>query len=364
MAIRRSTAAPAPAVGAFQPPPPPPMGFPPAIQQQFAAPPSMLVGEDLPIGEMGFFSQGFNLPPGKYVIFNIDIKLHKHEKDKSNAPRRLGGMITLIPLADLREEAKHEQFYSLGSKAHMAYAPNATGKGIKAIPGATEGTVCAGSTNYGVFLANLYECGLPPGVFKNDVSVIEGTWIETGLIDEPAERGTYAKAETEIEPAPRTPKKIAVPLAILEGGKPWEGSGGWPDTPQKLAQVQALLRQAPTPVRVAAPAFAPPVIQIPAAPAAPAFVQPPPPPAPPAATLQGLDLQTQAQSCISDVLTKNLNGLPFMTLRVETYNAATGKYGLTTASNVITQVIDTPLFDTVVGMLGYKRQGDMVVPAA
>lgn len=180
-------------------------------------------------GDLDFYTAGFLLPPGVYCLASLDVKLHQqmNAQNVPVGPQRLGVMITYRPLETPGED--HLTFYSMGSKANLSFMPNETGKGLRAIPGApSAGT--PDSTNWVVWLKSMYDTGLPKGVFINDLSVLEGTWVVTANQDEPAERAGFQNTNTgEFGGAERKrtgPNKIAVIAEIRDDGKPWENTGG------------------------------------------------------------------------------------------------------------------------------------------
>jgi len=345
MAITRKTAsAPTP----MAPPPPPPV-------QQYAA----AAAAPAPMGgapglegpnfmELSFYSSGFITPQGNYVITDATVQMFKGEKQREDE-RKLGVVVTLVPLNDPRQENAKQQFYAMGTDAHKSFMPNpAHGKGIVPIPGAPAATL-AGLTNWNIFLKSLYECGLPIGYVTNRVDPIEGTWVYIQHIDEPEERKGFQSKTAEVSTVQRVDKKIAVVGQILEGGKPWEGGGGWPAQP-------VIIDGAP-------PA---PAVHHVAAPAPKVNGAPPPPPAP--VGLDGADIRAAASNGIADILgisaAKGVNTLARLQLRNDTFNHLTSKSGEAVASAVIAQIFDAPgVLETVLGDLGYKVAGAFVMPS-
>jgi hypothetical protein len=121
----------------------------------------------------------------------------------------------------------------MGGKANLSFAPNAeTGKGIVPIPGGQGGGL-NNKTNWAILLQSLYDSGLPPGIFTNDLSVLDGVHVHVVQIPEPEERKGFAAASTGEAAEVRQERKIAVVSEIKEDGKPWEGGGGIPDATAK-----------------------------------------------------------------------------------------------------------------------------------
>lgn len=307
------------------------------------APPAPVVADGVDFLNLGFYSGGFTLPPGKYVWTDVSIRMYKHEK--STQPERLGALITMIPLADPKEANKHLQFYSFGSSADKSYQPNATGKGILPIPGAAAGGLNQ-STNWAILLKSLLDAGLPPGVATNDVSVFEGIWVDMALIDEPVERASFVSNTAESAGQERKPNKIAVVREVLDGGKPWEGSGGWPDQPVIFSDDAAPLIPAAAP-RVNGAATPAPVAQRPAA----------------TTTSADVDVLNAAVNGISNVLEKNANGITRLLLKNSTFSGVKAAQGEPMAAAVIANFFDDANgLSTVLGMVGYKLSGVQVVP--
>ncbi len=322
-----------------------------AVQRRAAtpAPPPIPVVEGPNFLDMGFYSGGFTLPPGKYCMAELTVKMFKGDKDKSQTPARLGVMITFVPLSDPREENKREQFYSLGSKADQSYAPNpVTGKGIIPIPGAPAAGL-NNSTNWYLLLKSLYDGGLPQGLITNDLTPLEGAWVDMGLIDEPAERAGFQSNTAEVGSEPRVARKIAVAVEVLAG--PWDASnpGGWPTEPVVFDDsAHAPAPVAHTKVNGAPTPAARPVAVRPAL-------------APPAEDTS--DIQMAAINGVSDVLEKNANGLLRIQLRTQTFDAVKTKLGEDMAAAVIATFFDpTGALDTILGQVGYKVAGPKVVP--
>jgi hypothetical protein len=316
-----------------------------------APPPPPAVGVNF--GDMGMYSGGAFIPADNYCMF-FTVCMHQ-PLDKNNQPKgpnNLGVMVDFYPLSNPVEEAKLQKFYSMGSKAAESFAPNAdTGKGIVPIPGAKGGTL-NDKTNWMALLKSLYDSAMPAGVFVNDISVLDGLWAHVDNVDEDPERANFQSATAEVQGAPRKPGKIAVVTEILEGGAPWEGGGG-------LENIAAAKPAAPAARPAARPAA-------PAAPAArPAAARPPirqaaPPPPPPAdegakdAAIQGT----------YEVLIKNPNGMPRLSLRNETFKAVQAAAGDEVAGAVINEYFDAgdDVLSSLLAENGFKLDGKQVKP--
>lgn len=305
--------------------------------------------------ENSFYSGGFLVPQGYYVITDMTVMLYRGHK--GDQPEVLGCMVSFVPLTDPKEENKKSQFYGFGSQAHKSFMPNPQhGKGIVPIPGAPA-TGFNESTNWNIFRKSFFDCNLPQGIVTDRVDPLEGTWVYLQHIPEPEERKSFNTNSTaEVQQTARADKKIAVIGQILDGGKPWEGTGGWPAGPVNVGNGHA-----PAPVAASTlvrPATAP------LMPPTPQFT-PPPPPAPPAG-MDTVDIQTHAMNAIADTLEKlaiaGQVAPQRLAVRNDVFNLVATKSGEQTATAVLTQVIDIPQnFETILGSLGYKTQGPLVV---
>lgn len=321
-----------------------------AVRRQTApAPaPAVAVPEGPNFLDMGFYSGGFTLPPGKYAWIDLTVKMFKGEKDTSNTAPRLGVMITMVPLSDPKEENKREQFYSMGGNADKSYAPNpVTGKGIIPVPGAPAAGL-NNSTNWAVLLKSLHDGGLPPGIATNDLSALEGMWVEMTNIEEPAERASFQSSTAEVAGAPRTPKKIAVVLQVLDEGKPWENTGGWPDAPVVFADDAHIATPAPKVNGAPVPRVTT---------LRPATAQPT------NTTVDAADIQMAAMTGYSDVLGASPKGISRLLLKQKSYEIMKGKFGEDMAAAAIATFFDDAAgLESVLSSIGYKVSGPMVQP--
>lgn len=240
------------------------------------APPSPPPG--LAFGSLDFYSGGYLLPEGDYAMeHNVVLHAFTKQDGTSVGEPKLGVMLTAHLL---NGGGAVEQFLSMGSKAHLSFGPREDGKGLQAIPGGPAVTA-ARSTNWQLYLKSLYDTGLGEGVFMDDIGVLDGIWVHTQNVPEPEERKGFGGAKTgEVEQERKGSGLIPVVTAILDGGKPWEGGGGFPDA------------NAPAPKAVARPA--------PRAVARPVAV-----PAQAAAAVDADDVMTAAINAVTDVITKS-----------------------------------------------------------
>lgn len=322
----------------------------------------------------GMYSAGSFIPNGNYCVFH-DVIIHQTEdKTGKKGIPRLGVMVSFYPFANPVEEAKLTQFYSLGTKAIDSFKPNPdTGKGIVAIPG-TSGSLNNG-TNWYIYFNSLIQCGYPPSVGTNDVSVIDGTWVHINNEDEPADRLGFQSATAEVTQEPRKLGKIAVVTEILEGGAPWEGGGGLEGVADAHAAIKAAEAAAlegrtapraaarPTPVAVRPPAGRP----------APVAARPVAKPAPAPVAVEevaeiGQEVVDAATNSVFNVLMKNPTGIPRAALKVQTFAEVKKS---TKDEALATSVIDTYFepgmeanLEHLLAELNHQLVGSQVKPVA
>lgn len=315
----------------------------------------------LNFGELEFYSGGFNLPEGNYCVF-FDVRMHAGTKQDGTpaGPERLGVMLHAYPIAEdgtPQGDEAMEKFLSMGGKANQTYAPdpntadaNGWCKGLALVPGGP-GAQPNNSTNWAMFLKSLYDCALPKGVFTNDLSVIDGIWIHTANVPEPEERKGFGQSTGEVEQQQRKgPSLIPVVTAILDGGKPWEGTGG--------------LIEAKAPAKKAAPAAKAPAPKagLKATPKAPAR----PAPAPAAAAAVDEDAtKTAAVNAIGEVLGDAPNGIAKLVLRTKVFTKVKEAEGEEMAQAVASSIFaDDATLNGVLAEVGYSVQGAQIKPLA
>ena len=298
-------------------------------------------------GDLGTYVQGGGVPEGDYALeFNVQMyQGTNRDGTPSKIPARLGVMITFHSLTDAekRGENAYTKFVSMGSEADKSWMPDPdTGKSIVPVPDGP-GAGLQNSTNWALFLKSFYECGLPVGVFTNDISVLDGVHVHLANYPEPEERKSFQKSKTAEggEDERRGSGTISVITEIKEDGKPWEGTGGIPDATAKApAKGKAPVKAAAKPNGKVAPA--------------------------PAASDAGEeDITTAAITGLSAVLENNAKGCPVLVLRTSAFAAIKKEQGQDMASAVKSEVFDkADVFSGLLGLLGYAIKGIQVVPAS
>lgn len=294
-------------------------------------------------GSLDFYVAGGGLPDGDYIAVDHSAVMYqaKSQQGVSKGPPRLGVMITFQPMHDLTPEAQRTQFYSMGTNADKSFAPNPeTGKGIVAVPGGPSTTV-GNSTNWAMYLKSMYDCGLPEGIFMNDLSVLDGVHVHVQNVPEPEERKGFANKNVtgEAQPEERKNGTVAIVSEIKDDGKPWEGTGGIPAA--ATAKVNGKPGLAKPVVRAAAPK-----------------------PAPVAEATGDEDVQTAALNGISSVLEKKPEGTSKLLLRTGTFSAVKAVSGDDMANAVLESFFaDDATLGSLLGQVGYTLNGAMVKPA-
>jgi hypothetical protein len=313
-----------------------------------AAPPPP-VAEGPNFGDLSFYSGGFLLPEGDWAL-EFNVQMHQGT-DKNGTPKgaaRLGVMLTAYPVANgaLAGEPQ-EQFLSMGSKAHESYVPNDTGKGLAKVPGGP-GSV-TNKANWWYFLESLYNTGLPVGIFTDDLSVLDGIWVHTQNIPEPEERKGFGTAATGEVQEQRFNNKMPVVSEILEGGKPWEGTGGIPTAAAAAPKATVAGRIAPRPATTRAQA----------------------PPSPAATTGDDEDVKNAAINGITSILMfeqpkgvyPNANGIKKLLLRTGTFKAVNTAVSPEMGQAVMDAFFsDDASLNGLLGEMGYHLVGNDVKP--
>lgn len=286
---------------------------------------------------LGFYGgSNFLLPEGDYIALKHEIAMWS-PPNATNAKPKLCVMITFKHRNDPDAEERTEP-YSMGTSAHLSWAPNPdTGTGIVPVAGGPASSLPT-TSNWGVYLKSLYDSGLDPGVFTNDISVLDGMWVHITHIPEPEERKGFASKTGEAQAQPAQPKKIAVVSLIEEDGKPWEGTGG---------DVEAAPAKPAVKVNGKVTAIAKPVVKAKAAP------EPEPEP-------QDDEHTTAAVSALGTVLAKTPPTMTRLKLKTDMFKVLNATDPTTAKAIQETFFASDEALNVILGQVGYEVDGTNV----
>ena len=319
------------------------------------APPS---GGSVNFGGDGFFTGGgLGLPEGDYAVtFHTQMyQPTKQDGTPSKTPAFLAVVGTFYPIdrSGTRIGEPEEHPFGCGSKAHESFLPSPNGKGFVAVPGG-KGNGMWSLSNFGIFFDSLKNAGLPPGLVTSSFEPMDGIWVHTRNIPEPEEkRAATLKARSKSKTGmagmmsnnqqaddDRGPGICVVVDEILEGGRPWDGSGGIPD------------EQAAAPKTPPAPKGRG------------AATKPPATPPPAADATDEETVGNAALDAVSTVLGAKPGGLTKLALKTEAFTACKKAAGDDVAQAVMEGYLqDDATLAAVLEQLGYKLAGLMVKPA-
>ncbi len=294
--------------------------------------------EGVNFGSLSDYSAGGIIPEGDYLLSDFTVMMWQAEKKDGT---KVGNPVLAVrvthepPQGATKEEEQKFGYYSMGREAHLSYAPNPeTGKGLVAVAGGKGGGL-NDQTNWAIYLQNLYDSGLPEGVFTNDMTVLDGMQVHCRAIPEPESRKTMNNARTgEVAGEPRQPKTITVVSEIK--GCSWEGTAG--------------------PIE-AAPAKT-------AAPPKPSLLKKKlaPPPPPPVEEASNEEAEQIFAGALEAVMQKNLKGMSRMQLRTALFRTLKEGAGEDVA-NALTEAYfatDEPI-TAALNTIGFTIQGANVV---
>lgn len=290
------------------------------------------------------YTSGGGIPEGNYALeFMVQMYQAKKQDGSVAGPERLGVMVTAHALDDKTADPR-TQFYSMGSKSHLSFAPNPeTGKGLVPLPGGAGGTL-NNQTNWFFFLKSMFDCDPDlKGIISNDVSLLDGIHVHLHQVPEPEERKSMRSNSKVTEAAegqyqqqdPNRINKIAVVSEII--ARPWLGEGGIPDGTE-AATTAAKPTAKPAVVK---PAVKPAAAVVPAA--------------------DGDDLAIIANDAMTTVLESNANGCTNLAMRSGVLKAVTVAHGKETADAVLnTYFASVDDLNTILNPLGYTSDGKSI----
>lgn len=320
----------------------------PVARRTAAAPPP--VSEGVNFGDLGMYAAGGGIAEGDYALeFTAQMFQAVKQNGVASGPPRLGVMITAHSLVDPAAEPK-TAFLSMGANADKSFAPNPdTGKGLVAVPGA-QGTTLNNSTNWFHFMKSMYDCGLPVGIFSNDLTVLDGVHVHLTNIPEPEERKGFGQSKTgETQVEERQNRTMPIVSEIKEDGKPWEGTGGF-----EIAAPAAAPKVAPKKVAPKAPAAAASRVAF----TAPVAVE--------EAAAQGEEeVLSAAVQATSSILEKSPAGVTKLLMRTGTFKAVNEAAGADMAQAVIDTFFGSDAdLNGLMNQLGYGVAGTSIKPLA
>jgi hypothetical protein len=318
-----------------------------------------------------YIGSNFDLPPGSYALF-FDVRIHAYTKaNNTKGMDMLGVMMTCFPLAG---GDPHHMFLGLGKKAIGAYMPdpntpawNSEGStGLVPVAGAAAVNL-SDMTNWGQFFKSLRDCCELPPEANDDLSIMDGIWVDTQNVVEPETRKNL-KAKTAVvegqQEEDRGPKMIPNVVRVHDDGMPWLGGGGMPEAASApvAAPPKAVAKTALKPTAAKATRPAP-------------VAAPPPEPEPAAAeetategAPEGVDpdLWQAAVDGMASALgePKLANGATKTLVRMSTVKAVTKVHGEDMAAQVIATFFDQgdEWMNLVANVLGYGVQGTFIKP--
>lgn len=285
-----------------------------------------------------YSATGGGLPPSKYAMFfEFVMRTPQDKQGNAKGATHLSAKALCYDLVKPGDEPR-EQFWGMGKKAHESWLPDPEDpKRLVAVEGGPGGGL-DNRTNWYIFLKSMYDAGLPNGTLADEVgptiAALDGVWVLTGEVPEPAERQGMSSgaASGEVAGAPRQLGKIAVVVDFVDEGKPWEGGGGMPKV-GKAAAAKATTGK-PVAKKKADPE--------------------PEEEAEPETETDGIDLASVAESALSEVLGKNENGMSRLKLKIESLKVANKKFGEEAGTNFVDAYFpaNDPKFKLLSGVLG------------
>lgn len=304
----------------------------------------------VPFLDMSTYSEGganFDIPEGDYAV---QYRVTNEKFADGSMP--VGAKLTCMPL---RGGDTIEKFIKFGTGMEDSWMPSEDGMSVVENPNFPEDQTrkaFSKKSNWGIHLKSLYDVAPDIPNLSDSFEPIDGIWVTIQNIPEPAERASYnASTAEEAEKKKKFPAKIPVITAIIEGGKPWEGGGGFdfataaaPKTTVK-AKVAPLTKPGPVGVKKAAP---------------PVVVE---------ETEEeevdeneASDAATVAGSAVAAFLSKNKAGSSSAMLQTQVFSAVKKEHGAEMAQAVMS-ALQGDGYEAILGMQGFKLAGALVKPA-
>ncbi len=295
----------------------------------------------VPFLDMSTYAEGgqsFDIPEGNYAI---QYRVVNAKYTDGTTP--IGTEITAFPLGGGDPVVK---FITYGKGMEESWMPS--GDGMSVLETEQEEDFVrkpfSKKGNWAVHLKSLYDAVPDIPNLSDSFEPIDGIWATIQNIPEPEERSTFGQSTAEeTEKRKKFPNKIPVITAILDGGKPWEGGGGF-DFEAK-------------PTKTVAKKPAPPAVKPKA--------KPTPEPEEEAEEEQdeneASDATTVADSAVAAFLAKNKAGSSSAMLQTSVFSAVKKEHGAEMAQAVM-GILKGDSYEALLGGHSFELKGVMVKP--
>lgn len=282
--------------------------------------------------------QSFDIPEGDYAIqWRVDNERY------ADGTVPVGSRLTCYPLRGGDPVVK---FITFGKGMEDSWMPGDDGLTVVETPQDDPDFVRKAFSkkgNWAILLKSLYDCAPDVPNLSDSFEPVDGLWATIQNIPEPAERASFGQSTAEAAEKKKFLNKIPVITAIVEGGKPWEGGGGFD-----------FLETKATPKKK--PAFAPAGVK--------PKVKPAPEPEPEEVTEpeddnEVEDASTVASAAVAAVLAKNKNGLSSALLQTQVFPAVKKDHGAEMAQAVM-GILKGDSYEAILGAHGYKLAGTQI----
>lgn len=298
----------------------------------------------IPFLDMSTYAEGgqsFDFPEGDYAF---QLRVDNEKFADGTVP--IGCRLTGLPL---RGGEAVEKFISFGKDMERSWIPTPDGMSIAENPEFPEDETrkpFSKKGNWAIFLKSIRDCD--PAVPLNDsFEPIDGFWGHLQNIPEPTERAAYGQGTAEQSEKPKYPRKVPVITAILEGGKPWEGGGGF--------DLEAAPAKKVTPPVAKKPGIGTKKAVAPVEPEEEAEEET-------TDENEELDAATVADSAIAVILAKNKAGMSSAMLQTNVFSAVKKEHGDAMAQGVM-KVMKGDGYEALLGMHQFALVGNMIKSA-
>lgn len=302
----------------------------------------------VPFLDMSTYSEGggsFDIPEGDYAV---QFRVTNEKFADGSMP--VGAMLTCYPLRGGDPIAK---FIKFGTGMENSWMPSEDGMSVIENPDLPEDQTrkaFSKKSNWGIFLKSLYDAAPDVPSLSDSFEPIDGLWVTIQNVPEPAERASFGQSTAEeAEKKKKFPNKIPVITAIVDGGKPWEGGGGFdfaaekPKAPVKTVKAQMAAVVAKAKLKVVEP-------------------EPDEEAEPEADENEEADASTVASSAVAAFLAKNKAGASSAMLQTQVFSTVKKEHGPEMAQAVMA-ALKGDEYEAILGMQGYKLVGTQIKKA-